>query len=423
MPSLFRPEVIEGRRHAWLGTIQLVRPVSLSVLVILAAVLALAVASFLAFGQYTRKARVTGYLVPERGVVRLVSPQTGTLVERRAAEGQQVKAGDVLFVVSVDRATLSGDTQAAVQGSLQARERSLQDSVRHKAQLLREQQANLDRRIEDMRREVAQLDSEAKLHQQRLDLAREAQARLEALRAQNFISQAQVQAKAEDVLGLQAQLQNLERQRSAQLRELDALQAQRRELPLKTQAEQGLLERDLASLAQESAENEARQHVVVRAPQDGVVTALLAEPGQWVTPSVTLASLVPQGAQLQAHLFAPSSAAGFLRPNQTVLLRYQAFPYQKFGHQEGQVLQVSRTPLQSAELATLPLAGVVTNTATVAGEPMYRITVSLREQAVRAYGQAQPLAPGMQIEADVLLERRRLIEWIFEPVLSLAARV
>src|SRR6185369_2276300 len=120
------------------------------------------------------------------------------------------------------------------------------------------------------------------------------------------------------------------------------------------QAEQGLLERDLASLAQESAENEARQHVVVRAPQDGVVTALLAEPGQWVTPSVTLASLVPQGAQLQAHLFAPSSAAGFLRPNQTVLLRYQAFPYQKFGHQEGQVLQVSRTPLQSAELATLP---------------------------------------------------------------------
>jgi membrane fusion protein len=28
----------------------------------------------------------------------------------------------------------------------------------------------------------------------------------------------------------------------------------------------------------------------------------------------------------------------------------------------------------------------------------------------------------MQVEADVLLDRRRLIEWVFEPVFSLAGR-
>ena len=132
-----------------------------------------------------------------------------------------------------------------------------------------------------------------------------------------------------------------------------------------------------------------------------------------------MASLLPADARLQAHLFAPSSAVGFVRQNQPVQLRYQAFPYQKFGHQAGVVAQVARSPLQGAELAGLPLQG-----GTGAGaEPLYRITVTLDRQTVAAYGQAQPLSPGMQLEADVLLDRRRLIEWLFEPVLGIAGRV
>ena len=88
------------------------------------------------------------------------------------------------------------------------------------------------------------------------------------------------------------------------------------------------------------------------------------------------------------------------------------------------MLQVSRTPLQASELAGLPLPGSVTGAALgAAGEPLYRITVALDAQSVPAYGAAQPLAAGMQLDADVLLERRRLVEWLFEPLLGVAGRV
>ena len=50
---------------------------------------------------------------------------------------------------------------------------------------------------------------------------------------------------------------------------------------------------------------------------------------------------------------------------------------------------MSRTPLQAAELASLPLPESLK--AAPSAEPLYRITVLLDEQAVRAYGQAQPL--------------------------------
>ena len=419
--SLFRPEAIRGQQQAWLGSIQLIRPVSFALLTTLVLAVAALVALVLVEGRYTRKAHVSGFLVPDKGVLRLLPQLAGTVLERRVAEGQAVRQGDILFVLSTDRATLGGDTQAMVQTSLAARGKSLQEAARQRTSLQQEQRAGFDRQIDDIRRELAQVDAEAELQRQRLLLAQQAQTRVESLRAENFISQAQVQAKSEEVLGVRAQIQSLMRQRAAKQREMGALEAQRRELPLRAQALQGEIERELATLAQASAENEARQRIVVRAPQDGVVTAVLAELGQAVSPGAPVASLLPADARLQAQLFAPSSAVGFLRQNQRVQLRYQAFPYQKFGHHAGQVLQVSRTPLQAVDLAGLPLPESMKSTPSA--EPLYRITVTLDQQVVQAYGQAQPLSPGMQIDADVMLDRRRLIEWIFEPLLSVTGRI
>ena len=412
--TLFRREAVDNRQQDWLGTVQLVRPVSLTVLTIAIVVAAVAVSALLVEGRYTRKARVTGILVPDRGVIRLMPPQAGTVLESHVAEGRVVHAGDVLFVLAVDRATPKGD---AMQNSFSSRERSLKDAAQQQFVLQQAQASAIDQRVADMRRELASLDAEADLQAQLLLLAQQGQARLEALRNDNFVSAAQVQAKVEELLGLRAQVQNTETQRAAQRREIGTLEAQRRELPLKGQAQRGEIDRDLAQLAQQTAEREAQQRIVVRASQDGVISAVLAEPGQSVSPASALASLVPAHSQLQAHLFAPSSAVGFVRASQSVLLRYQAFPYQKFGHQVGQVVQVSRSPLQAAELASLPLQGGASN------EPLYRITVALDQQTVAAYGQPQALSPGMQIEGDVQIDRRRLIEWIFEPVLGLAGKV
>jgi membrane fusion protein len=55
-------------------------------------------------------------------------------------------------------------------------------------------------------------------------------------------------------------------------------------------------------------------------------------------------------------------------------------------------------------------------------EPVYRIMVSLERQAITAYGQSVPLQPGMQLEADVIIERRRLIEWVLDPLFTLTGK-
>lgn len=413
MTSLFRPEALESRHNQWLGGIRLIRPPSLQLLTLCALAAACAVLAFLVLGEYTRKARLVGQLVPDGGVVRLVAPQLATVLESHVAEGRAVRAGELLYVLSVDAANQRG----SVRESLDTRQRSLRDAARQQEGLERERVGALNRQLEGLRAELLQIDAEARLQAQRLTLAEQALQRLEALRADNFVSPTQVQTKAEEVLGLRAQAQSLQRQRAAHLREVEQMQARLRELPLQGEVRRGEIDRDISELAQEAAENEAQRRIEVRAPHDGVLTGVVAQPGQSVGPSVALASLLPAGARLQAQLLAPSSAIGLVQAHQRVQMRYQAFPYQKFGVHGGEIVQVSRAPMQPAELADTTSPGVP------AGEPMYRITVALDRQSVPAGASEQWLAPGMQLEADVMLERRRLIEWIFEPLLGLARRV
>jgi membrane fusion protein len=416
--NIFRREALESQRNSWIGEIALIRPLSTTLLTGAVVGAALALGAFLVLGEYTRKVRVSGVLVPDRGVIRLVAPQDALLVERRVSEGARVRAGDVLFVLSLDRTAASGDTQAAVQRSLNAREKSLADAAAQQQSLYESQSQALARRLADMQREQTALDAEVALSAQRVTLAEESKARYESLRADNFVSQAQVQAKGEELLGLQVQRQSLERQRNAQARERATLEAQRRDLPLENARKLGEIARERAELAQQGAESEARRSLVVRAPQDGVVSGVIAQPGQTVTPAVALASLVPAHATLQAYLYAPSSAVGFLHAEQQVLLRYDAFPYQKYGSQHGRIEQVSLAPLSAAEFT-----GQMPSRIAVGGEPMYRIAVTLERQDIEAGAQARPLVPGMQLEADVPIERRRLVEWLLAPVLGVAGRV
>lgn len=410
---LFRPQAVAAQSQQWLGRVQVSQPLSVSLMTAGVVAIALALALFLGLAHYTRKATVPGVLAPDRGLIRVVPAAGGTVLERHAAEGQAVRAGDVLFVLGVERTTLEAGTRTQVARSIEQRQRSLEEAARRQATLLGARETALARRLEALALERAQAEAEGALQQQRLALAQQALARLESLRGEQFISDAQVQAKREEVLGLQAAAQALERQRAALGRERAELEGELQQLPLLARGEQGDIERDLAALSREAAEVDAAQRLVVRAPQDGTLTAVVADTGQSVAPSSALASLVPAGAQLQAQLYAPSSAIGFVRPGQAVRLRYEAFPYAKFGHRDGQVLEVSRTPLAPAELGALALTA-----GGPAREALFRITVALQPG-----GAPLPLVAGMRLEADLLLERRRLAEWMFAPLLGLRERL
>jgi membrane fusion protein len=415
--DLFRSEVLAERQSQWLGTVLLVPRVSHVGMTLFALAAAAAVLALLVFAGYTRKERVHGWLVPGSGLVRIFAPQPGVLVEIYVEEGAEVTRGTPLAVLSTElhSETLGAIRREVVQRLASRRESLIADRQRQE-QLYTEQMGNLTRRLETVLGAVAQLESESSLQRSMLTLTEQAVQRQRALFANRITPVDRLQQAETDRLQVLVRLQTLERERSRLTQERVTLEAEHRELPLRSQLQLSELERNIAALEQEVAEAEARRQIVITAPQDGTITSLQAEPGGAASTTVPLLSIVPAGAQLEARLFVPSRAVGFVRTGQRVQLRYLAFPYQKFGQYQGMVAQVSSSAISPSDLPQ-QLAGLTGLYG--AGAPIYRITVALARQTVTAYGNPVPLQPGMQLEADVLVERRRLIEWILDPLFTL----
>lgn len=417
--ALFRAEVIAARRSQWLGTVLLAPRLSHRLFTLLGVLGAAAILALLFGADYTRSARLSGWLVPQQGVVRVLAPRQGVVTALHVAEGDVVRKGDALATLSDETQSRAlGDVQAEVARQMAGRRDSLLAEREQQQRLFAQQQRALADRHTAMGGEARQLEREVELLKARVEIARRSEAMHREQFRQGYISEMRLQLIESETLEQEARLGALERSLMTARREQATVAVDLAGLPLKLQKEMAMIDRSLAQLGQERVEVEARREIVVPAPGDGTVTAIQAVVGAAAGSTLPLMSVVPSDHKLDAHLYGPSRAVGFVRPGQRVLLRYQAFPYQRFGHYLGEVGSVSRTAVNPSDLpAPLATAGSAT-----ASEPLYRITVQLAQQAVNAYGESRVLQPGMSLEAEVSLERRRLYEWVIEPIQAVTGK-
>lgn len=341
-------------------------------------------------------------------------------MRKLAKEGQTVKAGDVLFVLSSDRSiAASNSAQKSISELLSSRRDSFGVELRHIDAQARHRIAAAGRRMADITKEIQSLADQINLQGQRVAISEQALKRFSDLQATNFISAAQLQEKQAELLDQRQRLADLNRTKSVSQRDLATAQAEMDDLQIQLKRDSAALKRNVSAIEQDLTESEARSEILIRAPQDGVVAAITAVIGQTVSAGQSLLSILPAGADLEAEIYAPSRSAGFVKPGMLVLLRYQAFPYQKFGQYAAHVLEISSTSLRPEDLAL----SSVTLPASTASEPMYRIRLKLDRQAIQAYGETIPIKSGMVVDASILLEKRRLYEWVLEPLFSISGRI
>jgi membrane fusion protein len=412
---LFRREAVEAQRNAGLGTINLATPVAFRWWFALAAMFTTSVVLILGFGHYTRRETVSGQLVPSAGLLTLSTRTTGTVTRSLVREGDPVAAGQPLVEVSGDLDSASmGDTHALVSAQLRAQKEQLGMILANLQPQATAQAKDVRSRVRMLQEQVGQIDEQLNLQRRQVAVSTELLKRVEPLHQRGIISTIQRNGYEATAISDEAGLKALERQRLDTEQQLSLLQAQWTQLPLDATAKASQLQGQLAQLDAQLAENEAARKTVVRASSAGVVSALLVKPGQNISTGQPLLSILPKGSKLEAQLLVPSSAIGFIEAGNRVVLRYQAFPFQKFGVWYGCVTQVSRSALTNAEGTSLLGHEVAA--------PLYRVLVAPDQQAINTSGGVEALRPGMELDADILLERRSLWQWVFEPLYGIRAQ-
>lgn len=406
--SLFRPEAVERSKSKPLSGILLIQPVAVNVLTVLSLLIGLALLAFLIFGTYTKKERVTGVLLPNLGLVRVATPQMGTVIKREVTEGQAVKRGDVLYRISSDRAVGSEVEGQLASNQSELKRQSLEEQLNRQNSMNEISSLQSAQKISALQQQLAQINNELSIYNEQLRIANDVYKRNQALVEEGFISSAVLEDKRNNYLNQLNNQKRLMREKTSIQQQLSAAKTELQDAKLKGDNQN-------ASITQSITDNETQRELLVLAPIDGVASAIQADVGQVVNANTVLLSIVPKDAQLEANVYLSSRAIGFIKEGNRVLLRYQAFPYQKFGQHEGEVISISKVALTNNELIE---AGILKAT-----EPMYRVKIKPSSQTIMAYGQQEALQPSMQLEADVLMDTRRLYEWLFEPLFSITGRL
>jgi len=266
--SLFRPEALEAQQTSSLGRILLFTPRISTFLVAFICLVTVLLVLFVIFGSYTKKATVYGELVPVQGVIKVYPPQSGRVESIAVQHGAKVRKGEVLLRINSALDTAGGDTQARVLQALQVQQETLSDNLARNGTAQKEYVAQMAARRDT-------LAAQEKLLASRRALAAKNEARYQRLMKQDYVTREAYEGQMQERLSLDVQLQQLKRERNSAEQQLLALANEETQQRDTFAREAHELSRQRAQVEAQIAETESRQEIVLRAPQDGIVSALL----------------------------------------------------------------------------------------------------------------------------------------------------
>lgn len=419
--KLFRDKAIDAQKSKWIGEVILVRPFSFAVLTLFVAIFTLMLLAFIFFGSYTKRTTVQGLLIPNTGLIRVYSSEGGTVHRKYVKDGQLVQKGQPLYALKMTRYSSSGNFNDSLDQQIQLKKQTLNNEKDKIRDLNLNNQQQLTSEIQSLQLEISKLDALIREQQQRLSLAQENVNRYQDLKNKDYISVEEFQMKQDAFMSQKVTLQSYEREKIVKQSELSNKRLIQQSLSSKLENDLGLVDRQLASTQQESLENRARDGLILKANATGRVASSNAEVGQFIQPNLPILSIVPEPSHLEAHLFVPSNAIGFVEVGQPVKLRLQAYPYQKFGQGQGKVKSISASTLNPQELVNL--GEFNQSLASNQNQAVYLVKVELDQQTVTAYGMTKPLKVGMAFDADIMQEKRKLYEWVLEPLYSITGKL
>lgn len=412
---LFREEAVRSHAEGYFGPLSVQASplgwIALGVCGILAAVSA----ALLIFGHVTKREFASGVLSPVQALTDVNALSSGVVSKVYAKDGDLVKAGDPLVEVSIDQSSASlGGTKSAIVYQLRDKEDGLKSDIAQSNSALAVEFRTLTSKLTNQIREGESIRQQIKIEEERAEDANRMYQAWLKVQDSGAVSEAQIIQEHDVLLQHRGQLAQLQREKE----ELDAatnqVKSELAAFPSTGKLRIHAIQRALNDVEKDISEAELGRAMVIRAPISGTATNVVAHVGQPASPQTFLLSLLPTNTKLEADLLLPSSSIGFVSKGQSVLIKYIAFPYQRFGLFRGEVETVGDVPLSSAEATRI--AG-----RTIA-EPRYLVRATIRKDSVVANGSTHQLRPGMELQAEIVVDRQSIRAWLLEPLTALGAK-
>lgn len=415
MSDLFRKEVLNKQEERLFGDVLIPGRVSYTLLVFAILTIFILLLLYLSFGNYSRTETVSGYLSLKNTFLKVYSPQSAIIDKILVREGQSIKKGQDLLVLRTSNDLFSENESKKQQIK----------KIEEQIGFYRERYASIEpiyflknermlKEINSKKEDIRHLNNQLEIIIERILLQRDLVKKLKDLSLKKHVPVNRVNESVSVVLELESLQQEIERKISNLNNEIELIRINIEELHHEKKSTFSDLNIRVAELEADLTKLESDQRVIIKADKGGYIGLINAHVGKLTSTNSPILTILPEERTLVGELLVPTKAIGFLEVHQKVLIRYDSFPFQKFGLHNAKVSAISESFLLPIEARDIPMS--VT-------EPVFKIRLDLENQFISAYGKKFELKPGMQLQADIKLEDRNLLEWLLDPIYSLKGRL
>ena len=415
--TLFRKEAIEAKSNKMLGDVYLISPVSFDVITYLLGFLVFIILIFVLSASYSRVENVQGYLVPKAGLVKIRAQQFGTLRSLNVKEGQLVAEGEILATVEAAQLDKNGlsTKDKTLKIIAQERQNLLNQMTLLKGQLTSElARISNDEAIAEFN--ISSLKTQLALQKTLTESAQKSFKDIQSLLKKGFISSAEAQQRQQNSLVQQTRMKLKEQELNDAQFKLNQLTVQRQQQEERNSIQISQLKSELLRLNSRETDLIDKGSYAIRSPKKAKVGSIFVDSvGDTIVNQQAMLTLLPidqTGSSLLAEMYVPSRAIGFVKLGQEVKILYDAFPSERFGAFSAKVVKLTKTIISPDDNSS-PIK---------VNYPFYRVVAELEKSVLKIDGNSIALQPGMTFQANIIQEKRSIIEWILEPFMRLRGR-
>ncbi|GHG03729.1 HlyD family secretion protein [Thalassotalea marina] len=412
--QLFRKQAVEAQSQRLMGAITLAQPLSLKLTTATILLVVSLTLIYLFNAEYTRKETVQGFLRPDKGLIKSYSNRSGTIQNILVREGQFVKKGTPLINLVSYRSLDNGiELSDKLIQELNQQHKLLIDEKKQLQTLEQQEVKRIKARQEFLLKSKQVIATQQELLREKLSLYQQQQSQFNRLYQQGYVSELEFQQKQERHIVVKQEYENLTRTLIDHQDELSQLNFEFIHTPQKYLTKKRDIERQQSQINRQLTETKNNFSYTVKATHSGVITGIQVVEGETLHNIRPLLTILPEGATLIAELMLPTRSSGFVAEGDIAKLRFDAFPHQRFGFVYGTISRVDKT-LITQEESNFPVQ---------LSEPVYRLQAELDHQFIVGYDREFPFKSGMLFSADIILDKRTLIEWMLDPILSVKGRL
>lgn len=394
-------DFIEKNHRSDFGDIIIATTFSQRTITVCSAILFICIILFMSFSEYTQKRNVNGIVYPDKGIIRIKSKQSGTLSALYIKSGDYIKSGENLLAIDASSSThyfknneKSYREMFLKLSSISSRE--TQDNITSlevKKKLTEKQIIQTKNSIAIMERQVRLLN--AAIHSQQVLFSKI----LDAYK-KRYVSDIEKNNAEMRLIDKKMQLQSLNNEIATKDGQIISLEKELEDTidRIKNIRNENKKESIDSIIKMYGIASDSES--ILRAPSAGKIAEIVDKIGSFVNAGDTILTVIPEGSVNQIVAFISPEFIGEIKKGTKVALKYDSYPYQRFGFEHGIIIDISRVPLQPED--------IYTNFGLKVENACYRIVIEITEKKKRIN-----IIPGMSLKVDIPTRKASIIKWMF----------